>query len=67
MTTFNGLKIVVEDGRWNAYGNPESTMHKGLFEILEQEGGISDTVEPGVYDFYLTVDFTGIHMVLKKM
>lgn len=43
------LLVVVTEDRYDMYGT--SFRHKLLAKILQRQGGISNTVEPGTYEF----------------
>lgn len=51
MTDVSGLIVVVDEERWDAYGNPMSDRDNKLMSYLRLAGGVSDTVEPGTYIF----------------
>jgi hypothetical protein len=44
------IVIVVEDGQWNAYG-PETARSIFLVKLVQQQGGINESVEDGRYHF----------------
>lgn len=58
-----GIIIAVSEDRWDSYGDAESEYHQRLQETLQALGGISDTVDPGLYDFYLKME-NGLVMVM---
>ena len=45
-----GIEIVVKDGRWTAYG-PDTPRSKELFKILNEMGGVAETVPEGTHIF----------------
>ena len=45
------LTILVTESRWDALGDPTSLHHMFLMELLKKQGGISDTVPPGAYEY----------------
>lgn len=52
----NRAPIIVEvkDGQWNAYGDTKlnsAARNTLLFQLLEAQGGVSDTVPEGLYHF----------------
>lgn len=54
----NRAPIIVEvkDGQWNAYGDTKlnsAARNTFLFQLLEAQGGVSDTVPEGLYHFDL--------------
>lgn len=51
LKTFGPLSIVVENGHWGAFGDATSWKNRFAMKLLENAGGISDTVEDGWYQF----------------
>lgn len=50
VTTEQYLVIVVGNGRWDAFGDP-SPANQFLLELLQQMGGVSESVADGTYHF----------------
>ena len=50
VTTENYIVVIVGNGRWDAFGEP-SPASQFLFELLNQMGGVSDSVPDGTYHF----------------
>lgn len=46
------LTVIVSDDRYDAYGEiPPTSRDAWLYGLLQNQGGINHTVEPGVYHF----------------
>lgn len=62
-----GLTIVVGEDSWDAYGNPFSPHDKMLMSVLRKAGGISDTVDPGTYNFNIEYVDHVPYSILEKV
>jgi hypothetical protein len=54
----NPLIVVVADGRWDTYG-AKNLRNRFKNRLLMQMGGVSATVEPGVYVFDVRPNLRG--------
>lgn len=57
------LLVEVTETGWTSFGNPNNRHHKYLTKYIARRNGVSDSVQPGYYDFDiqrngLTLDIT---------
>lgn len=51
------IAVIVEEGRWLAVGDPESVKTHVAMAMLNQQGGINETVTPGYYTYTVRPKF----------
>ena len=49
--TLGTIEVLVDDGRWNAFGDLTDPGTKYAYDVLTAIGGINESVTPGAWDF----------------
>jgi hypothetical protein len=59
MFSQTGLRIVVKNDRWEAFGDPANPWHSFLYKRLAAMGGVNESVPEGEHIYNITEDEEG--------
>jgi hypothetical protein len=60
------LTIIVGNGRWDAIGNL-TPRNQWLYSVLQNQGGINESVEDGLYHFNVKREGFKLKLTLDKI